>query len=151
MEENNEQELEGFDARKVKPNTGFEAIPPGEYTCAIKEASRQETKSGTGDLLKLRIEIIAGDCKGRILWDQLNLWNKSAQASQIAQGQLSAICHAIGIMQPKRYADLTGKPLIATVGTEKYNGSDVNRVKAYKGTGEREKQEFSESESNAPW
>lgn len=124
----------GFNANDVEPNVGFEPIPTGDYLVVITASERQATKDGSSQLLKLDLQIIDGQHKGRTLFDRLNLWNKNQQATEIARGTLSAICRAVGVMQPRDTCELHNIPLVASVKIEKRqdNGEYANRISAYK-------------------
>ena len=77
--------------------------------------------------------MIDGPYKNRLLWSRLNLDNPNAQAVQIAQGELSAICRAVGVMQPKDSIELHNLPLLITVKCKKREdtGDVVNEIKGY--------------------
>ena len=87
--------LTGFDANSVNPATDFEPLPAGKYLAIITDSEMKPTKSGSGNYLELTFQVIDGPFKGRMLWSRLNLDNPNAQAVQIAQGELSAICRAV--------------------------------------------------------
>ena len=126
-------DLNGFDARKVDPAADFEAIPAGKYLAAITESEMKETKAGTGRYLQLTFTIIEGEYKNRILWARLNLNNPNATAVKIARAELSAICHAVGVMSPRDSVELHNLPLLITVKCKKREdtGEIVNEVKGY--------------------
>ena len=88
-----------FDARTVAPDTGVQRdpIPAGIYVAHIIESDVVATKSG-GQMLKLTHEILEGPCKGRKIWSNINIRNSSAEAERIGQAQLSALCHATGVL-----------------------------------------------------
>lgn len=123
--------LQGFDATNVEPNTGFDAIPAGEYDVCIIESGFEDTKSGTGKMLKLTLQVLSGPYQNRKLWDRLNLVNPNEQAVQIAKGTLSAICRAVGVMTPNDSSELHNKPMRIKVKVESYNGNDQNRITSY--------------------
>lgn len=104
-----------FDANNVEPSAPREILPPGEYVIQIVESEMANTKAGDGQMLKLTMDIIDGPHSGRKLWDRLNLVNPNAQAVEIAQRTLSAICHATGKLQVSDSEQLHFIPLIATV------------------------------------
>jgi hypothetical protein len=104
-----------FDATQVAPQESFAAIPSGDYPAQILKTEMRATKDGNGQYLWLEHEIIDGDFKGRLLWNNLNLVNASAEAVQIARRQLSAICHAIGEMNVTDSEQLHFKPFIVSV------------------------------------
>lgn len=126
-------DLTGFDASTVEPNRGFQPIPNGDYLAVIIKAERKDTSNRDGALVALQIEVLEGEHKGARLFDNLNLWNKSDKAVQIAQGTLSAICRAVDVLTPKSTDELLNKPLMVTVGQETYNGKVKNTVEKYSG------------------
>ena len=123
-------DLTGFDASKVEPSGG--AIPKGEYQVVIVESDKVATKAGTGFLLKLRLQIVEGEHKGRTLTDRLNLWNPNEVASRIAQGTLSAICRAVNVLTPQGSEQLHHKQLTAVVEVKQLDDGVANEVKGYK-------------------
>ncbi len=123
-------DLTGFDASKVEPSGG--AIPKGEYQVVIVESDKVATKAGTGFLLKLRLQIVEGEHKGRTLTDRLNLWNPNEVASRIAQGTLSAICRAVNVLTPQGSEQLHHKQLTAVVEVKQLDEGVANEVKGYK-------------------
>lgn len=75
----------------------FTAIPAGDYQVEITEASLQDTKSGTGQYIKLRMDIIGPSHQGRVLFSNLNICNQSEKAEQIGLQQLGDVIRAIGV------------------------------------------------------
>ena len=126
-------DLSGFNAESVEPQGDFEPIPAGWVTCMITESEMKPTKTGTGEYLQLRLDVIEGDYEGRVLFSRLNLKNPNQTAVEIAQRELSAICRAVGVMQPKDSSDLHDKPLRVKVAIRPAgNGYEAsNEVKAY--------------------
>ena len=123
--------LAGYDANTVEPTGDFEALPPGEYNAVIVESTMKPTKAGDGEYLELVLEVIDGDFQNRKLWARLNLKNPSEKAVQIARGQLSAICRAVGVMTPRDSTELHDKPLAVKVTQREYEGTMTNEVKAF--------------------
>ena len=125
--------LNGFDANNVDPAADFEPIPAGNYPAIITASEMKPTKNGTGRYLELTFDVLEGAHKGRLLWSRLNIENPSAQAVGIAQGELSAICRAVGVMQPKDSAELHNLPLTVKVKVRKRedNGDLTNEVRGY--------------------
>jgi len=125
--------LNGFDANSVNPATDFEPLPAGKYLVLITGSEMKPTKSGNGNYLELTFQVIDEPFKGRLLWSRLNLDNPNAQAVQIAQGELSAICRAVGVMQPKDSTELHNLPLVVTVKCKKRDdtGDIVNEIRTY--------------------
>jgi hypothetical protein len=104
----------GFDATSVAPSAPMELIPPGKYVAHIIASEMKDTSTG-GQYLKLEHEILDGPHAKRRLWNNLNLVNSNATTVEIAQRQLSAICHAIGVLKVSDSEQLHFKPLLVTV------------------------------------
>lgn len=123
--------LEGFNAADVEPNSR-KPLPAGVYLCKIDETERKPSKSGNGDYLKVKASVIDGEYKGKVIFDQLNLWNANPVAKEIAWGTMSSICRAVNVMCPKDSNDLCGIPLNITVRvTQGNDGNAYNDVVSY--------------------
>lgn len=125
--------LGGFNAHEVAPSVGFEPLPASKYLAIISDSEMKPTKNNDGQYLKLTFQIIDGKYKSRQLWTNLNLSNKSAKAVEIAKAELSAICRAVGVMQPQDSVELHNLPIVIDVRCEKREGTDQidNRIKGY--------------------
>lgn len=125
--------LNNFDANQVDPSVALDPLPAGKYLAVVSESELKPTKTGGGKYLQLTFQIIDGEFKGRLVWARLNLENKSEMTVKIARGELSAICRAIGVMQPKDSVELHNIPLEINVGLKKRddNGEFTNVIKGY--------------------
>lgn len=125
--------LNNFDANTVDPSVALDPIPAGKYIAVITETEMKPTKAGGGKYLQLTFQIIDGEYKGRLVWARLNLENKSELTVRIARAELSAICRACGVMQPKDSIELHGVPLEITVGLKRRDdtGDLANIIKGY--------------------
>lgn len=125
--------LNGFDANAVDPMGDFEPIPAGDYLAVIVGSEVKPTKDGKGGYLSVEFDVIDGQYKGRKLWSRLNLDNESEKAVQIARSELSSICRAVNVMQPKDSCELHNIPLIIKVKCKKRedNGEMTNEIKGY--------------------
>jgi hypothetical protein len=123
-----------FNAHQVEPNESFDPIPTGEYLCAITASEEKPTKAGNGAYLELEFEVLEGPYKGRKLWDRLNLSNPNDLAVKIARATLSAICRAVGVMEPKDSCELHDLPLVVKVRVENRQDNDEpsNVIKGYR-------------------
>lgn len=122
-----------FDATQVAPAEEIGTIPVGEYTMQIVDSDLKPTKNNNGHYAELEFEVIEGQYKGRKVWMRLNLDNPSPKAVEIAQRELSAICHAIGKLQVTDTQELHYKPMVCRVDIEQSQGyADKNVIKAYK-------------------
>ena len=147
---------ETFDANSVDPKQSNAPIPAGKYRAVITKSEFKNTKSGSGKYLELVIEILEGDHKGRRVWARLNLQNKNATAVSIARAELSAICHATGVMQPNDSAMLHNIPFVIglKVTQRKDNGEMTNEIAGYEAAGSVTQQVPSTanaSTDSAPW
>ncbi len=125
--------LNGFNATEVEPTGNFEPIPAGKYPAAITESEMKPTKNGGGSYLQFTFTITDGEYKNRVLWARLNLNNPNATAVKIAMSELSAICHAVGVMQPRDSVELHNLPLVIVVKLRKREdtGELTNEIKGY--------------------
>ena len=146
-------DLNGFNANQVEPSTEFEAIPAGKYLAMITDSEMKATKSGSGSYLLLTFQILEGEYKGRFVWARLNLHNANATAVQIARGELSAICRAVGVMTPNDSVELHKLPLLITVKCKKRDDSgDVsNEVKGFAKREAASGQPQQAATSTPPW
>ncbi len=125
--------LNGFNANEVEPNSDFDPLPAGKYLAAVTASEMKPTKNGNGDYLQLEFTILEGEYKDRKVWDRLCLKHPNAKTVQIAQGHLSALCRAVGVMQPGDSVDLHNIPLLVKVKVRKREDTDelTNEVKGY--------------------
>ena len=122
-----------FNAAAVEPQQSFDALPPGRYEAIISESEMKDTKAGTGQYLQLTFTVVGGQHEGRKLWSRLNLVNPNATAVQIAERELSAICHCVGILVPQDSEELHDALLVIDVIQElnPMSGQQTNRIKGY--------------------
>lgn len=147
--------LNGFNATEVDPVNRIEAIPAGKYLAAITESEMKPTKNGSGSYLQMTFTIVEGEYANRTLWARLNLDNPNATAVKIARSELSAICHAVGVMQPRDSVELHNLPLVITVKCKKRTDADeiVNEIKGYepKATSAGQPQQAPVTSNTPPW
>ena len=92
---------ETFDASQVPPDTGsMDPVPAGAYPVIIVETDVATAKSLKGDVLKFEAEIRTTEFEGQKIFGNLNIRHDNPKAQSIGQAQLSAICHAIGLLHP---------------------------------------------------
>lgn len=102
-----------FNANAVEPQAAFnnEPLPPGVYTVEITGADIKPLKKG-GTGLNIEVTVIDPQQHAkRKAWKLLCIQHANAQTEQIAQSQLSAICHAVNIAQLDDTDQLFGQVL----------------------------------------
>lgn len=107
-----------FNAASVAPQQAFEPVPSDWYSAIITDASLEPTANGGGIRMSIEFTIFDGPFKGRKVFDGLNVQHSNSQAQEIAQSQLSAICHATGVIQISDLTQLYQKPFAAKFGLE---------------------------------
>ena len=127
-----------FDANAVQPDIPFEPIPSGWYNAIIDESEMKPTRDGSGAYLALRFNILDGQYAGRKVFTRLNIRNQNPVAQDIAQKQLSSICHAVNILTLQDSSQLHALPMqirvkVTTDPTGQYDPS--NEISGYKAIG----------------
>ncbi len=130
----------GFDAEAVEPDAGRsnEPVPPGVYEAEVTNAEVKDAKSGNGSFLALEVTILGPTHARRKVWQNITLTNANAQAEQIGQAQLSALCRAVGIRNLTDRDQLFQKLRRVRVGVEPAkNGYEAkSRIDAYEALGQ---------------
>ena len=122
-----------FDANAIEPQSDFAPLPAGDYLAMIVDSQMKDTKTGRGQYLELTLQVVDGPMANRLLWDRLTLIHDNAKAVEIAQRQLSAICHAVGVLQVSDSAQLHSRPMIVRVKyVEDQQYGPKNEISAYK-------------------
>jgi hypothetical protein len=106
-----------FDATQVEPGSAMTADPEfnGWHLMHIVDSQWKAAKSNNGEFLELTVQVIGGKYNNRKLWKRLNLVNVNTQAVEIAERELSALCHALGVLRPSDSAELHNRPFMGNV------------------------------------
>lgn len=83
-----------FDATQFTPNQGGEAHPLGKFPAQISNTEIKPNKANTGGLFVVTFTTPSGS-----IGNYYNLWNESPKAVEIANKELSALCHATGVFR----------------------------------------------------
>jgi len=131
--------LLNFDSTNVKPLEANEPIPAGWYTVHMTASEMKPTEAGDGAYLACEFAVLEGQFAARKLFTNLNLQNKNPVAQEIAYRALSAICHAVGVIQVADSAQLHNHPLQikvslrpASLSGDGKNYEASNEVKGYR-------------------
>ena len=128
-----------FNANTVPPSDSIEAIPAGWYNAQIDQSEMKPTKDGSGAYLELRFSVLDSQYANRKVFTRLNLRNANPVAQEIAYKQLSAICHATGVLQVQDSQQLHGRPMKIKVSVRAASGDyeASNELKAFKNIDEQ--------------
>lgn len=145
-----------FNARSVEPDQGrVGAVPKGWYPSMVKSTEIKLTNGGDGAYILVSAQILAGPHKDAMWFVQFNIKNASEKALEIAQKQLSALCHAVNVLDMTDTDQLKNIPFFVRLkfvdaeknpdGTVKYdekneptafrNQSDQAAIEAFKAQG----------------
>lgn len=105
-----------FDAGKVpQDDRSFAPIPPGDYMLHVIASEMIATRAGTGEYLKLTLQVLTGPYANRLIWDNLNIRNQNADAERIANRNLADLMLLLGISYIRDTEELHFKPFTARV------------------------------------
>lgn len=129
-----------FNAAQVPTDFGAqECVPAGWYNVMVDETEMKPTKDGSGAYLQVRFTVLDGQYVNRKIFTRMNLQNSNPTAQEIAYKQLSALCHAVNVLQLQDSVQLHGLPLKVKVKVRKDSTGqyeDQNEVTAYKNINE---------------
>lgn len=147
--------LNGFNANNVEPTKVLDPLPAGKYLAAITGSEMKATKKGDGSFLELEFTILDGEFRGRKVWDRLCINHPKDVTQKIARGNLSAICRAIGVMQPRDSVELHNLPLLISVKCKRRDDTSefANEVKGYeaKSAAAGQPQQAPANDVTPPW
>lgn len=111
-------------------------LPNGTYPVIVDNAELSLTKSGTGQVIKVKLKVLEGPSAGRLIFDQFNIKNQNPQAVQIGLGQLKGFLRAFGHRNPNTLESTTEllglKGLVNTKVQEDPGYQPTARVTSYK-------------------
>lgn len=122
--------LDKFNAGEHKDPT-FDPLPEGKYLMIVEASELKPTKSGTGNGINVKLQVVEGPFKGRTMFWWLNYTNPNDQAQKIGRAELAMLCRAVNVLTPKDTMELHNIPFCATVGvTPARDGYEAgNKVK----------------------
>lgn len=113
-----------FDATNIAPATERTAWPKAKYPVVIFTSEIKSAKSGKGELIDFGFKSMDGPTIGTVLHQTVTFRHENADAQRIGQSELSAICHATGVLRIADTANLHGHPLIIDVDVEEVKSTD---------------------------
>lgn len=131
-----------FDVNDLPQGNGgnYDPLPEGHYDAHITQAELVPTKDGTGQYIKLRLDITGPSHQGRVVFSNINIRNASAKAEEIGRQQLGELMRAIGLARVQDTDQLVGthvnvKLTVREARTDAASGKTYgaqNEVRAYK-------------------
>lgn len=117
-----------FDANTVAPAQEMGPVPADHYVAAMTKSEMKVTGKKTGSYLSVEYSILEGVFKGRKIFENLNLVNPNATAVEIAHAQLSALCHATGVLMLDDSLQLHNIPFDLKVGVQPEGPGEDGKV-----------------------
>lgn len=108
-----------FNAAQVDPTQGAGQMPLGRHPVVITESEIKANKDNQGGHLALGLRVIEGPNAGQTGAYRLNLYHADARTAEIAQRQLSALCHVTGVLQLQDTQALHNIPFVVEVTQQK--------------------------------
>jgi hypothetical protein len=104
---------------------------------AVTESEMKETKTGSGQYLQMALTVLNAAVQehiGRKVFVRLNLINTNPTAVEIAQRELSAICHSVGVLKLQDSTQIHDLPMTCKVAHLPAKGefAESNKISAYK-------------------
>lgn len=79
------------------PANEFDRLPDGRYLVTVSNDEQKETKSGTGTLLVLTLDVVDGEFQGRKWFQNFNIIHQNAEAETIGRQDLERLRKAAGL------------------------------------------------------
>lgn len=110
----------------------YTPVPAGVYRLKATNAEQKATRTG-GEMIAVTFQIAEGQFKGRLIWHNFNVVNKSAQAERIGRSQVEAWKKAAGKPNAGSTDQLLDAPFFARVSIEEQPGYNPrNRIDGFK-------------------
>jgi len=134
----------------------YDPLPDGWYNTKITGSELKDTKSGTGQYIKLEFTVTGDKFSGRKVWGNLNIRNDSEKAEEIGRMQLNSLMSAIGLESLSDSDELMGGDVAIKLKIRPASGdyAAANEVKAYKaieGGSAPKSESGSKGTSAPPW
>lgn len=117
-------------------DTTFVLVAPGTYKTVVVDTDIKATKSGTGRMAVVLLEILGGDYKGERITARFNVENKSETAQKIGRAEFKRFLTACGITQALKtdadfYKAVANKTLYVEIDHETHDGKTYARPIKY--------------------
>lgn len=150
---------QSFVAEELPQSNNYDPVPEGWYNVVVHSAELKPTKDGSGQYINIRYDITGPTHQGRVIYDIINIKNKSSQAEEIGRQQLGNLMRSIGLAKVDDTDELIGGNIQIKVGIRQQEGYEpTNNVKGYKALSgsiptqpKVETQDSSSSKAAPPW
>lgn len=121
-----------FNANAIDPTQGgsFHQLPPGKHPVIITGSEVKATADKESGMVVFELQCIGGAAQGQTGTLMLNLYNKSDKAREIAEKQLSALCHAVGVFLLQNTEQLHNIPFGVEVTTRPLTPEQIQKQQA---------------------
>lgn len=125
---------ETFDINDLpQGNSNYEPLPAGWYDVTITQAEIKDTKSGTGQMIRVRYDVAGPTHQGRVVFGNFNIKNANPKAEEIGRQQLGDLMRSIGVPKVTDTDQLIGGQLKIKLDIRTQEGYDPsNDVRAFK-------------------
>lgn len=100
---------------QTEEQTGFEAMPAGDYPAVAIDSEIKDTNKGDGKYLQVTYEIIEGPMKNRRVWGRFTLINPNSDAEKIGHSQLKSFASAAGKPNARDSEELHNIPVTLNI------------------------------------
>ena len=117
-----------YTATEETMNGEFKPVPPATYLATITQSEMKKTKAGNGDIIKLTFEIMDGEYKGRLFFNNINFNNPSSDCQNIGRKELNTIMKACELYELQDTSQLHGTAMMVDVVIEESVGYKPQNV-----------------------
>ncbi len=89
----------------------FDPLPEGWYTVTTSAAELRQTKAGDGSYISVRYDVVGPTHQGRVVFGNINIRNKNAQAENIGREKLGQFMRAVGLAKVQDTDQMIGHTL----------------------------------------
>lgn len=125
------QLMQPFDARQVDPTQSAGSLPAGVLKVVIENSELKQIKDGGGAYLHLALKVIEGPAMGVSGQHNLSIYHSKPDVAQIANKQLSAVCHVTQQFNIADSSQLHNIPFFVEVVPQKDNPQYTQVAKVY--------------------
>lgn len=118
--------LSVFDATQIDPSQGASSLPVGRHVVVLVGAEVRANKNEDGGLVAFTARITQGPQAGLQGGFILNLYHQSQTTREIAERQMSALCHVVGVFNVKQLNALFNIEFVIDVTPQADNPKYVN-------------------------